>query len=58
MTRIFPVLAESPENDYIKFFEPDYSLKIPGGHIVREVFHWLLVPEIGCCLMGIFPIVI
>lgn len=22
-----------PDNDYIKYFGPDYSLKIPGGHI-------------------------
>ncbi|CAD5324860.1 unnamed protein product [Arabidopsis thaliana] len=24
---------EIPENDYIKYFAPDFSLKIPGGHI-------------------------
>nr|BAF37798.1 hypothetical protein [Ipomoea trifida] len=24
---------EIPDNDYIKYFGPDYSLKIPGGHI-------------------------
>jgi histone deacetylase 1/2 len=27
------VSAEIPENDYIKYFAPDFSLKIPGGHI-------------------------
>uniref|UniRef100_A0A3Q7IZG2 Histone deacetylase n=1 Tax=Solanum lycopersicum TaxID=4081 RepID=A0A3Q7IZG2_SOLLC len=24
---------EIPDNDYIKYFAPDYSLKLPGGHI-------------------------
>ncbi|XP_070016938.1 histone deacetylase 17 isoform X2 [Nicotiana sylvestris] len=24
---------EIPDNDYIKYFGPDYSLKLPGGHI-------------------------
>ncbi|RVX02393.1 Histone deacetylase 9 [Vitis vinifera] len=26
-------LAEIPENEYIKYFAPEYSLKIPNGHI-------------------------
>jgi histone deacetylase 1/2 len=29
---------EIPENDYIKYFAPDFSLKIPGGHIVRSSY--------------------
>lgn len=31
---IFNFVTEIPDNDYIKYFGPDYSLKIPGGHIV------------------------
>ncbi|OAP05628.1 hypothetical protein AXX17_AT3G38300 [Arabidopsis thaliana] len=27
---------EIPENDYIKYFAPDFSLKIPGGHIFDQ----------------------
>lgn len=30
--------AEIPENEYIKYFAPDFSLKIPGGHIVRSSY--------------------
>lgn len=30
----FYFFAEIPENDYIKYFGPDFSLKIPNGHIV------------------------
>jgi len=26
--------AEIPENDYIKYFAPEFSLKIPNGQIV------------------------
>ncbi|RVW54354.1 putative histone deacetylase 10 [Vitis vinifera] len=26
-------LAEIPENEYIKYFGPEHSLKIPNGHI-------------------------
>ena len=40
----FIIIAEIPENDYIEFFKPDYSLKIPGGHIVWKSFViiWLM----------------
>jgi hypothetical protein len=27
-------LAEIPENEYIKYFSPEFSLRIPNGHIV------------------------
>ncbi|KAG5577957.1 hypothetical protein H5410_058091 [Solanum commersonii] len=30
---------EIPDNDYIKYFAPDYSLKLPGGHIVPPDFY-------------------
>lgn len=30
------VFAEIPDNEYIKYFAPEYSLKIPHGHIVRS----------------------
>lgn len=36
------VLAEIPDNDYIKFFGPDFSLKIPGGNIVCKLFYLLI----------------
>lgn len=32
-------LAEIPENQYIKYFAPGYSLKIPSGPMVCETFH-------------------
>lgn len=30
-------LAEIPENEYIKYFAPDYSLKIPRGNIILVI---------------------
>ncbi|KAL9831199.1 putative histone deacetylase [Arabidopsis thaliana] len=35
------VSAEIPENDYIKYFAPDFSLKIPGGHIILENLRYI-----------------
>jgi len=32
------LLAEIPENEYIKYFSPDYSLKIQSGHLVGKHF--------------------
>lgn len=31
---IFIIYADIPENEYIKYFAPEFSLKIPNGHIV------------------------
>lgn len=33
---IFIIYADIPENEYIKYFAPEFSLKIPNGHIVRR----------------------
>lgn len=33
---LFDFIAEIPDNEYIKYFAPDYSLKIQNGNIVRQ----------------------
>lgn len=38
-------LAEIPENEYIKYFAPECSLRIPNGHIVcsfKEIDKFIL----------------
>lgn len=35
--------AEIPDNDYIKYFAPECSLRIPTAHIVCHFFFYFLI---------------
>lgn len=39
----FFFLAEIPENEYIKYFSPDFSLRIPNGHIVCHQLEFIIL---------------
>lgn len=40
---LFFFLAEIPENEYIKYFSPDFSLRIPNGHIVCHQLDFIIL---------------